>query len=1262
MSGKIFLLTIIILITTTITTTTTTTTAATTIGIQSECEPNDQWEWTQLFNVHRPTQQGEYEMYTAIRSLYPQLVCANPKAISAVNQMGMDMNSTLDVVVIRKYDVFCLNNYDAKYQRKLCDDYSVKYCCPKKKIEEKSSYLIDILPQQTNSIRSLSSSNANKQFTCGRASVTHQTSTNFFMTLYNSFVSKIINGVESKPNSWPWLVSIGIRYRATNGQWSNRTHICGGTLIEQSHVLTAAHCLEQKIDDRFVPLTTTNPSLESFFIIRIGVHDIRLTRSDEIYSAKKIWVHENFVSNTFENDVGVIRLNRPVSLGGRISPICLPTSVTPKNLEAGSRVSVAGWGTVTETARVHSNVLRQAEVNVLASRSCLAYADFNFDGQRQLCAAALDWSKDTCAGDSGGPLMFQENNTWNIGGITSYGYGCAKRNYPGQVDVKREGEWERINSEDLVRGDIIHVRGGDRVAADIRIVHSPGLLVDNSIITKDADPAPKSADFTSDNALETNNLLLCGTSVTHGSAIGIVVKTAQHTLLGKVCNTTESLDPKRTIYARTIRDIFLALTVFGLALGLVFFIVLYATGYYWLYAIQIMISVYLACIPEILPAIAQLCLTRTAQHMATRNCLVKVIDALYDLACTTILFVDKSVLTTNKMSTTQIWIPSNQERIISAAPTDDPTVIEEFRLMPGWQNIMRAAVLCSRAEYFADQNNYNRLAPFGEWDGDAREIAILKYAEYAELDISEIRRLYPRQRIAHFTPETKRIESYHFINETNPVVHLDCMMGAPERVFGRCAAVFFNDDEVVKDANMERLFNEACIQMGSLGDTVLGFADRQYDRGEENQEIWRFLGLISFSDPIQDNAITAIKKCRLAGVKVILITGDHPVTACALAKRLKIFSPDSETVEDIAMRRGVPLDRVAAREADAIIIHGRDIQAISQLELADTIINAPEVAFARTTLRQKQKIVECAQLGKAVVTCFCQSADDRGAIKKADVSVAMLKGSSESSRQEADLVLLDNDLNTLVGAIEEGRYLWENIKKCLAYCLIPLTLGPITLLIIDLITELLPTISLAYEKPESDLMTRGPIDKFRDLLINRRLLSLVWGQIGMLQVTAGFFTYLVVMAENGFWPSRLLGIRKAWDAAAINDLEDSYGQEWTYRQRKLLEYVGYASFLAAIIIVQIANLLICKTRRLSLFQQGIRSNLFVIFCIIFMPAVAVVLIYIPGLNRALFLERLQPLWWLPPIPFAIMIFIYDEIRKLMIRKSPEGWVAQETYH
>lgn len=379
-------------------------------GQDTICEINDQWSWTPWFNFHQPNSKGEYELHAAIRQQHPTTVCAQPRVVSAVNQAGIHMNETQDMMVIRSFDIFCLNDYDPKYRKKVCDDYSVRYCCP-----------------SNQTVKETIESNQGKavQLKCGRASTSAKT--NIFARFFNSILSKIINGVESRPNSWPWLVSIGVRYRTSSGVWQNRTHICGGTLIEPSHVLTAAHCLEQKIDDRFVPLTATNPTLESFFILRIGVHDIRTTRSEEIYRAKRIFNHERFISSTFENDIALIRLDRPVLTSEHTSPICLPT----KNVQPGRQVTVAGWGTVSEVSRVHSNVLRQANVNVLPVVNCRVYKDVHYDSSRQLCAAALDWSKDTCAGDSGGPLMYQENGVWSIGGITSYGYGCSKRGFPG---------------------------------------------------------------------------------------------------------------------------------------------------------------------------------------------------------------------------------------------------------------------------------------------------------------------------------------------------------------------------------------------------------------------------------------------------------------------------------------------------------------------------------------------------------------------------------------------------------------------------------------------------------------------------------------------------------------------------------------------------------------------------------------------------------------------------------------------------------------
>ncbi len=359
-------------------------------GQERLCESNDSWSWTPWFNFHTPNSKGEYELHAAIRSQHPTIVCAEPRAISAVNQAGVHMNETLDMIILRSHDFFCLNSYDPKFQRKICDDYSVRYCCPKNQNLTSNEPIREMfINSNTNALADNSAKAV--QLKCGRVPRTTSARPGLLMSLFNAVLSKIINGAEARPNSWPWLVSIGVRYRSPTGVWQNRTHICGGTLIEPSHVLTAAHCLEQKIDDRYVPLSSTNPTLESFFILRVGIHDIRLTRSTDIYRARRIFNHERFISSTFENDIAIIRLDRPVPMTDETAPICLPSG----NILPGRQVSVAGWGTVAETARVHSNVLRQANVNVLSAANCRVYKDVHYDSSKQLCAAALDWSKDT---------------------------------------------------------------------------------------------------------------------------------------------------------------------------------------------------------------------------------------------------------------------------------------------------------------------------------------------------------------------------------------------------------------------------------------------------------------------------------------------------------------------------------------------------------------------------------------------------------------------------------------------------------------------------------------------------------------------------------------------------------------------------------------------------------------------------------------------------------------------------------------------------
>ena len=366
-------------------------------GQEAICEPMDSWSWTPWFNFHKPNSKGEYELHAAIRSQHPTIVCAEPRTVSAVNQAGIDMNRTLDMIILRSYDLFCLNAYDPQFQGKQCDDYSVRYCCPTVKNSTNDEIRDIFISSNMNAL--VDNQSETLKLKCGRAprAITADqpsSAIDLLLSLLNSILPKIINGIEARPHSWPWLVSIGVEYRSSTGIWQNRTHICGGTLITPKHVLTAAHCVEQKIDDRFVPLTSTNPTLESFFILRIGVHDIRLTRPDDIYRARQIYAHEGFISSTFENDIAIIQLDRSVPMTENTSPICLPSH----NVPPGEQVTVAGWGTVAERARVHSDVLRQANVNVLQSRNCRVYKDVHYDGSKQLCAAAIDWSKDTWYG------------------------------------------------------------------------------------------------------------------------------------------------------------------------------------------------------------------------------------------------------------------------------------------------------------------------------------------------------------------------------------------------------------------------------------------------------------------------------------------------------------------------------------------------------------------------------------------------------------------------------------------------------------------------------------------------------------------------------------------------------------------------------------------------------------------------------------------------------------------------------------------------
>jgi len=667
---------------------------------------------------------------------------------------------------------------------------------------------------------------------------------------------------------------------------------------------------------------------------------------------------------------------------------------------------------------------------------------------------------------------------------------------------------------------------------------------------------------------------------------------------------------------------------------------------------------------------------------------VKNLEAVETLGSTSTICSDKTgTLTQNRMTVAHMWYDN---KIVESDTTEDQSGSAAFKSEEGFKKLFRVAALCNRAEFKPGQGNIPVLKR--EVNGDASEAALLKCCEVTKGDVMTFREKHKKVCEIPFNSTNKYQVSLHEKGDFDDVdSYLLVMKGAPERILDRCSTILIEGEEKELDQEWKDAFNCAYLELGGLGERVLGFCDLvldkekypegfPFDADEQNfpLEGLRFVGLMSLIDPPRAAVPDAVSKCRSAGIKVIMVTGDHPITAKAIAKSVGIISDGNETIEDIASRMNIPLEEVNPRDAKAAVVHGGELKDISEAQLDEILLHHNEIVFARTSPQQKLIIVEGCQRMGAIVAVTGDGVNDSPALKKADIGVAMGIAGSDVSKQAADMILLDDNFASIVTGVEEGRLIFDNLKKSIAYTLtsnipeispfllfilldIPLPLGTVTILCIDLGTDMVPAISMAYEEAESDIMKRMPRNPFTDKLVNERLISMAYGQIGMIQASAGFFVYLVILAENGFLPSRILGIRKEWDSKAVNDLQDSYGQEWTYGDRKILEFTCHTAFFVSIVIVQWADLIICKTRKNSVFQQGMK-NYFLNFGLVFETALAAFLSYTPGMDKGLRMYPLKINWWFPAIPFSVLIFCYDETRKYLLRRNPGGWIESETYY
>ena len=477
--------------------------------------------------------------------------------------------------------------------------------------------------------------------------------------------------------------------------------------------------------------------------------------------------------------------------------------------------------------------------------------------------------------------------------------------------------------------------------------------------------------------------------------------------------------------------------------------------------------------------------------------------------------------------------------------------------------------------------------------GNASECAMIKLAQSevdevtGEGDVDRVRAAHPTKFVIPFNSKNKYQVHVHERTETGD--HWIMMKGAPERIVGRCSHVMIGDKIVEMTEEERRNIEEQQEALSSNGLRCLGFAERRLDpevygsdykyAGEDNKHFSPnfplgdeftnetdsqgrrqhpsstdglvFLGMMALVDPPRPAVPPAVEKCKTAGVKVIMVTGDHPVTAQAIAYKVGIlWSKTRGDMERDNARYGRSPgdpDYENPDDAEAIVVPGHEISVDMSEERWDFILGHSQIVFARTSPQQKLVIVENNQRQGHIVAVTGDGVNDSPAIKKADIGIAMGIMGSEVSKQAADMILLDDNFASIVKGVEEGRLIFDNLKKSIAYTIqsnipeitpflafimfvIPLPLTTFLILAIDLGTDMIPAISMAYELPEADIMMRPPRNAKTDRLVTKRMINFSYGQIGMIQAMAGFYTYLVVLNDYGYPPTQLImrGNSEAW--------------------------------------------------------------------------------------------------------------------------------------
>ncbi|SHM04717.1 Ca2+-transporting ATPase [Caldanaerovirga acetigignens] len=759
--------------------------------------------------------------------------------------------------------------------------------------------------------------------------------------------------------------------------------------------------------------------------------------------------------------------------------------------------------------------------------------------------------------------------------------------------VVRDGKIQVIPAKEVVPGDVVILETGDKVPADGELFEVENLKVDESMLTGESVPVEKSAEISELETLKIHrsNLVFMGTMVVSGRGKMVVTQTGMNTEMGKIAGMVEGVGEEQTPLQRRLDDLGKQLLV--LCLFICFMVamlgVLRGEQIYQMFLFGVSLAV--AAIPEGLPAVVTMVLAMGVQRMVKKNVMVRKLTAVETLGCATVICSDKTgTLTENRMTVRKIYVDGETVTITgSGYSMEGDLITNDGRLLkktsPSMEKLLRISVSCNNAELGEQKSG---IFGFGRPKemvpaGDPTEVALLVAAAKAGILKNDVERTYKRIREIPFDSERKRM-SVVVKNQKGELFLFT--KGAPDVILELCDDIEENGNIKKMTLSEKRKISQINEDMGREALRVLAFAYKKLtstrDLNENIETGLIFLGLVGMIDPPRPEAASAVERCFAAGIKPVMITGDHRATAWAVAKDLNIISKGGR------------------------IITGQELDEMSESEFLKCIDDIS--VYARVTPKHKLRIVRSLKKKGHVVAMTGDGVNDAPAVKEADIGISMGKTGTDVTKEASAMILLDDNFASIVSAVEEGRIIYDNIRKFIRYLLscntgevltmvwssllgMPLPLLPIQVLWMNLITDGLPAIALGADPPDRDVMNRKP---------RKRQEGIFSGGMGRKIFYRGFLISLATMA--------------------------SYLISWYFGGSG----IGFSRTVAfsTLVMSQLIFAFECREENATLLGKNPFSNLFLTMAVIISAAMLLGVVYVPSLQVIFHTVPLDGKMWL----------------------------------